>query len=111
MIKLETLSTGVPSIEFVRGLPDDNFQDYIMGNYAGVFKISGRNLTTTTDRIVIGTGGNVAIGSTSSSYKLEVSQGTTGTTGATVFPLKISAGAYTNAGNNTATLIALGTQG
>jgi hypothetical protein len=110
MIKLHTASGGVPSIEFVRGADDDNLTDYIMGNYTGIFKISGRNLTTTTDRIVIGETGNVGIGTNSSGYRLEVSQGTTGSTGATCFPLKISAGAYTDGGNNTATLIGLGTQ-
>jgi hypothetical protein len=111
MIKLQTASGGVPSIEFVRVADDDNLTDYIMGNYTGDFKISQRNLTTTTDRFVIGANGNMGIGSGSLGYRLEVSQGTTGTTGATCFPLKISAGAFTNAGNNTATLIGLGTQG
>ena len=43
-------------------------------------------------------------------HKLIVNQGTTGGTGATCFPLKISAGAYTNSGNSTATLIGLGTE-
>ncbi len=63
-----------------------------------------------TEAMRITSAGNVSIGTSSSSYKLEVSQGTTGTTGATVFPLKISVGAYTDGGNNTSTLIALGTQ-
>ena len=39
-----------------------------------------------------------------------MSQGTTGTTGATCIPLKISAGAFTNTGNGTATLIGFGTE-
>lgn len=53
----------------------------------------------------------VAIGTTPNvNFKLIVNQGTSGTTGATCFPLKISAGAYTNLGNNTATLIGLGTE-
>ena len=73
MIKLHTATGGIPSIEFVRGADDDAFTDYIMGNYTGVFKISGRNLTTTTDRIVIGETGNVGIGTTQhATYKLDV---------------------------------------
>ena len=43
-------------------------------------------------------------------HKLIVNQGTTGGTGVTCFPLKISAGAVTNLGNSTATLIGLGTE-
>jgi hypothetical protein len=53
----------------------------------------------------------VAIGTTpNGNYKLIVNQGTSGATGATCFPLKISAGAYSNQGNETATLIGLGTE-
>jgi hypothetical protein len=53
----------------------------------------------------------VAIGTTPNvNYKLHVSQGTSGATGATCFPLKISAGAYSSQGNETATLIGLGTE-
>jgi hypothetical protein len=59
---------------------------------------------------IYNTSGNVGIGtSTNINNKLIVHQGTSGT-GATCFPLKISAGAYTSAGNGTATLIGLATQ-
>jgi hypothetical protein len=54
---------------------------------------------------------SVGVGATpNANYKLIVNQGTSGGTGATCFPLKISAGAYTNLGNGTATLIGLGTE-
>ena len=61
-------------------------------------------------RLSITDAGNVGIGTnTDINNKLIVHQGTTGETGATCFPLAISAGAYTNLGNGTATLIGLAT--
>jgi hypothetical protein len=67
---------------------------------------------TNTDRLTInGTSGNIGIGTTTNiNNKLLICQGTTGSTGATCFPLRISAGAYSNTGNSTATLIGLATQ-
>jgi len=54
---------------------------------------------------------SVGVGATpNANHKLIVNQGTSGSTGVTCFPLKISAGAFTNAGNSTATLIGLGTE-
>jgi hypothetical protein len=54
---------------------------------------------------------SVAIGTTPNvNYKLNLNQGTSGATGATCFPLKISAGAFSNTGNGTATLFGLGTE-
>ncbi len=54
--------------------------------------------------------GNVGIGIDNPQHRLEVCTGTTGTAGQTCFPLKITAGDFTNLGNGTATLIALGTE-
>ena len=54
---------------------------------------------------------SVGVGATpNANHKLIVNQGTSGTTGVTCFPLKISAGAYSSQGNGTATLIGLGTE-
>ena len=62
-------------------------------------------------RLSITDAGNVGIGTnTRITNKLLVHQGSSGTTGATCYPLRISAGAYTSAGNGTATLIGLATQ-
>ena len=61
--------------------------------------------------IAITSGGNVGIGTTLRiTNRMLVHQGSSGTTGATCMPLKISAGAYTSLGNATATLIGLSTQ-
>jgi hypothetical protein len=54
---------------------------------------------------------NVSIGTINTYSKLTISGGITEITGITCMPLKICAGAFTNVGNNTATLIGLGTGG
>ena len=64
-----------------------------------------------TERLRITSNGNIGIGTASRiNNRLLVHEGTSGTTGSTCFPLRISAGAYTDAGNGTATLIGLATQ-
>jgi hypothetical protein len=57
------------------------------------------------------TNNRLGIGITNPVSKLHIYEGTTGSVGVTCFPLRISAGAYSNLGNGTATLIALGTDG
>jgi len=63
------------------------------------------------DNTITISSGNVGINaSPNSNYKLIINHGTSGSTGITCFPLKISAGAYSNFGNLTATLIGFGTE-
>jgi hypothetical protein len=63
------------------------------------------------DNTITISSGNVGINaSPNSNYKLIINYGTSGSTGITCFPLKISAGAYSNFGNLTATLIGFGTE-
>jgi hypothetical protein len=65
------------------------------------------------ERMRITSDGNVGIGVTNPSYKMHLCNTAvvaTGTTGTTSMPLRISAGAYSDTGNETATLIGLATQ-
>jgi hypothetical protein len=64
--------------------------------------MSGNNIYSTTA---------ISIGTVVNYSKLTLSNGSVGTTGITCRPLKICAGANTNAGNETATFIGLGTGG
>jgi hypothetical protein len=88
---------------------DTNIPLYIVSKGTGNLYFQ---TNTNTDRLTInGTSGNIGIGTTTNiNNKLLICQGTTGSTGATCFPLRISAGAYSNTGNSTATLIGLATQ-
>jgi hypothetical protein len=65
--------------------------------------IGDTTITIASSTVAIGTTPNV-------NYKLNLNQGTSGATGATCFPLRISAGAFSNTGNGTATLFGLGTE-
>ena len=65
------------------------------------------------ERMIINSSGNIGIGITNPSYKMHLCNTAvvaTGTTGTTCMPLRISAGAYSDTGNGTATLIGLATQ-
>ena len=82
---------------------------YTSGNNTNFNINSTYNCNSLYDRMVITSTGNVGIGTNNPFCKLDINQGTSGTTGATCFPLCISAGAYTENGNGTATLIGLST--
>ena len=82
---------------------------YTSGNNTNFNINSTYNCNSLSDRLTITSTGNVGIGTATPYCKLDINQGTSGTTGATCFPLCISAGAYTANGNGTATLIGLST--
>jgi hypothetical protein len=76
-----TITTlGTPSIELIRGTSGDTNADYKIGNYNGDFKIMSSISNTDTDQIIINsTTGNVGIGTTNPTSKLQVNGSINGT--------------------------------
>jgi hypothetical protein len=107
MILSDNTSTasGTRGFHIIKGI--DN--DALIYNYENTQMVFGTN---NVEQMRISRTGNVGIGTNSfpTSHKLLVHQGTTGTTGFTCMPLRISAGALSDLGNNTATLIGLSTE-
>ena len=70
----------ISSLELVTGVPNDRNVDYSVGNYNGDFKIISSLLNTLNERIVLTSNGYVGIGTTSSTFLLEIGANT-GSTG------------------------------
>ena len=53
--------SGTPSIELIRGISGDTNADYKIGNYGGEFQIKSSVSSVDTNRLVIGSTGNITV--------------------------------------------------
>ena len=77
--RVNQTALGNSSIELIRGTSGDTNADYKIGNYNGDFKIMSSVSNTDTERIIINSTGNVGIGTTNPTSKLQVNGSINGT--------------------------------
>jgi hypothetical protein len=73
-LRMQTTASGTPSVQLIRGDTTDASTDWIMSNNptTGAYSITSSTSGTAVERFVISNGGNVGIGITNPTFRLEI---------------------------------------